>query len=134
MSLNSWFCTSRILKMDFKVNLNDTKFMKFSHSVPLTALLWWSEENHRPEIEYEISSQWLTDGGGLKFEGSNSFQKEAVRLSLTFLNQYWTIWDGKCRVFYISQCGNFRIYQSLRFYVKSTSGFLEVQNLPFYHI
>ena len=30
-----------------------------------------------------------------------------------------------------AQCGNFIIFQSLRFYVKSIFGILEVQNLPF---
>ena len=31
----------------------------------------------------------------------------------------------------LSQCGNFTIFLSVRFYVKSTLGILEVQNLPF---
>ena len=31
---------------------------------------------------------------------------------------------------YKTQCGNFRIFLSLRFYVKSVLGILEVQNLP----
>ena len=30
-----------------------------------------------------------------------------------------------------AQCGNFMIFLSLRFYVKSILGILEVQNLPF---
>ena len=30
-----------------------------------------------------------------------------------------------------SQCGNFMIFLSLRFYVKSLLGILEMQNLPF---
>ena len=33
-----------------------------------------------------------------------------------------------------TQCGNFMFFPSLRFYVKSILGILEVQNLPFYHI
>ena len=33
-----------------------------------------------------------------------------------------------------AQCGNFMIFQSFRFYVKSILGILEVQNLPFQHI
>ena len=33
-----------------------------------------------------------------------------------------------------TQCGNFRIFLSLRFYVKSILGILEVQNQPFLHI
>ena len=35
---------------------------------------------------------------------------------------------------FISQFGNFIIFPSLRFYVKSTLGILEVQNVPFEHI
>ena len=30
-----------------------------------------------------------------------------------------------------TQCGNFMIFLSLRFYVKSISGIVEVHNLPF---
>ena len=30
-----------------------------------------------------------------------------------------------------TQCGNFKIFLSLRFYVKSILGMVEVQNLPF---
>ena len=30
-----------------------------------------------------------------------------------------------------SQCGNFNVFLSVRFYVKSTLGILQVQNLPF---
>ena len=33
-----------------------------------------------------------------------------------------------------AQCENFMIFLSLRFYVKSISGHVEVQNLPFQHI
>ena len=40
----------------------------------------------------------------------------------------------KDKVISISQCGNFRIFLLLRFYVKSILGILEVQNLPFQHI
>ena len=39
----------------------------------------------------------------------------------------------KCKV-QIPQFGNFMIFLSLRFYVKSIYGTLEVQNLPFLHI
>ena len=34
----------------------------------------------------------------------------------------------------ISQCGNFMIFLSVRFYVKINLGNLEVQNLPFLQI
>ena len=34
----------------------------------------------------------------------------------------------------VPQCGNFMIFLSLRFYVKSTLRIVEVQNQPFYHI
>ena len=33
-----------------------------------------------------------------------------------------------------SQCGNCRIFQSLKFYMKSKLATLEMQNLPFFHI
>ena len=36
-------------------------------------------------------------------------------------------WLGK-----ITQCGNFKIFLPLKFYVKSILGILEVQNLPFF--
>ena len=35
---------------------------------------------------------------------------------------------------HIAHCGNFMIFLSLRFYVKSILGIVEVQNLPFSHI
>ena len=35
---------------------------------------------------------------------------------------------------YCSKCGNFRIFLSLRFYVKLIFGIHKVQNLPFSHI
>ena len=33
-----------------------------------------------------------------------------------------------------AQCGNFKIFVSFRFYVKSILRIIEVQNQPFYHI
>ena len=41
-------------------------------------------------------------------------------------------WHKKFCKLPISQCGNFIICLSVRFYVKSIIGILEVQNLPFY--
>ena len=34
----------------------------------------------------------------------------------------------------VTQCGNFRIFVSLRFYVKSILDILEVQNQPFHNL
>ena len=40
-----------------------------------------------------------------------------------------------CTIYHTKpQCGNFKIFLSLRFYVKSKLGILEVQNLPFLDI
>ena len=42
--------------------------------------------------------------------------------------------EGKETILDITQCGNYMVFLSVRFYVKSISGFLDVQNLPFEQI
>ena len=67
---------------------------------------------------------------------SNTFAKFDVMFGLTESEAFhlFPASLGKYYTFSVPnppQCGNFMIFLSLRFYVKSILGILEVQNLPF---
>ena len=63
--------------------------------------------------------------------------KEVLELNeITYLDQLlcFNTTEEQCYKVSTAQCGNFRIFLSLRFYVKSKVANLESQNVLFYHM
>ena len=70
---------------------------------------------------------------GFSFGAEVSIGGEVGKYNDEVLHQVdlWAILKGQFRH---TQCGNFIIFPSLRFYVRSIFGILKVQNLPYEHI
>ena len=75
------------------------------------------------KIWFHVKSEWQQN-----YQAST---KSSLNFTFwRFLEQSAFKWHA-IRMAYIPQCGNFRIFLSLRFYVKSILKNLEVQNQPF---